>query len=105
MSQCQPRPRAKIQRRPVTGALLHAACPASSPMAHTLLQLWSAWAPSSIQQASDGTGCMPGSRETQETKHSLYPVELLVKWAEAETETHINYTVEKERERINAGHR
>lgn len=48
---------------------------------------------------------MPGSRETQETKHSLYPVELLVKWAEAETETHINYTVEKERERINAGHR
>lgn len=67
MPQCQPRRWAKTQRRSVTGALLHTARPASSPTAHTLLQLYrSAWAPPSIQQASDGPGCRPGSRETQE---------------------------------------
>lgn len=104
VSRCQPRTRAKIQRRPVIGALLNVACPASSPTAHTLLQLCrSAWAPSSIQQAFDGTGWMPGSRETQETKHSLYPMELLVKWAETDTETHYQqYCRERER-RINQG--
>lgn len=48
---------------------------------------------------------MPGSRETQETKHSLYPVALLVKWTETDTETYINYTVEMERVRMNTRHR
>lgn len=103
VSQCQAGPRAKTQRRPVTGALLNAACPASSPTAHTLpaAAVQVCLGPFIHSQSFDGTGYMPGSRETRETKRCLYPVELLVKWAETDTEIHINSTVGKERARIN----
>lgn len=105
MSQCQPRPRAKLQRRPVTGALLNSACPASSPTAHTLLQLCrSAWAPHPFNRHWMAlAACQALGRHRRQSIAFIYPVELLGKWADTDTDTQINYTVGNERARINQG--